>query len=212
MEDYTTILESTETEIEIKKSRFLNFVFHVENEAEVEAVLSELRKKHYKATHICWAYVLNTIPLRQKATDDGEPAGTAGKPILEVINHKELKDVLVVVIRYFGGIKLGTGGLVRAYGGGASDVIKAAQVIKKQFSSQIYIEIAYPLYGGLINQLTEKKWLPVEEDFADKVTLFFQIPAAEAKEFLAWITEETNGQFEHTEDEPEYVNVRLKDC
>lgn len=212
MADYKTILEAVETEIEIKKSRFLNFTFHVENEEAVEAVIADLHKKHYKATHICWAYVLNTTPLRQKATDDGEPAGTAGKPILEVINHQELKDVLVVVIRYFGGIKLGTGGLVRAYGGGAADVIKASQLIKKQFSSQIYIEIAYPLYGGLINHLNEKNLLPVSESFEDKVTLFFQIPEADTQGFLDWITEETNGQFEWRQEAPAYVNVPLRDC
>ena len=132
MEDYKTVLISDETELEIKKSRFINMVFHIETEEEADAILAEIRKKHYKATHVCWAYVLNTNPRRQKASDDGEPSGTAGKPILEVIDHRDLKDVLVVVIRYFGGIKLGTGGLIRAYGGGASDVLNHCTVIKKQ--------------------------------------------------------------------------------
>lgn len=209
MEDYKTVLETCETELEIKKSRFLNFVFHIENEEEAEEIVSSLRKEHYKSTHVCWAYVLNTLPKRQKATDDGEPAGTAGKPILEVINHRELKDVLVVVIRYFGGVKLGTGGLVRAYGGGASDVLNEAQLIKKQYSDPVQITISYPLYGGLINQLTEINRVPVKENFEENVTLFFQIPVEETKSFIEWIRNQTNDQFEMQQDPPEYVDLVL---
>ena len=173
MEDYKTVLIPDETELEIKKSRFINLVFHIEAEAEAEAILAEIRKKHYKATHVCWAYVLNTNPRRQKASDDGEPSGTAGKPILEIIDHRDLKDVLVVVIRYFGGIKLGTGGLIRAYGGGASDVLNHCTVIKKQFSDQLQVTVSYASYGGLSNGLLERDVIPVNEDFGENVTLSF---------------------------------------
>lgn len=193
MEDYKTVLTPDETEIEIKKSRFINLVFHIEAEETAESILADIRKKHYKATHVCWAYVLNTNPKRQKASDDGEPSGTAGKPILDVINHRELKDVLVVVIRYFGGIKLGTGGLIRAYSGGASDVLNHCIIIKKQFSDQLDLVVSYSSYGGLSNGLLEKEVIPANEDFGENVTLAFQIPVAETEEFLAWVEDKTNG-------------------
>lgn len=207
MEDYKTVLISDETELEIKKSRFINLVFHIEAEAEAEAILAEIRKKHYKATHVCWAYVLNTNPRRQKASDDGEPSGTAGKPILEVIDHRDLKDVLVVVIRYFGGIKLGTGGLIRAYGGGASDVLNHCTVIKKQFSDQLQVTVSYASYGGLSNGLLERDVIPVNEEFGENVTLSFQIPVAETKEFLAWVDDKTNGTAQIIHGEQAFVDV-----
>jgi uncharacterized YigZ family protein len=196
MADYKTVLAAAETEIEVKKSRFINLVFHVEDEEAVEGILTEIRKKHYKATHVCWAYVLNTTPRRQKASDDGEPSGTAGKPILEVIDHRELKDVLVVVIRYFGGIKLGTGGLIRAYGGGASDVLNHCTVIKKQFSDQFDLVVSYSSYGGLSNGLLERQVIPIKEEFGENVTLSFQLPVADTKDFLAWVEDKTNGHVE----------------
>lgn len=198
-----------ETEIEIKKSKFINLVFHAEDEETLEKILGEVRKKHYKATHVCWAYVLNSDPKRQKASDDGEPSGTAGKPILEVINHRELRDVLVVVIRYFGGVKLGTGGLIRAYIGGASDVLKQSQIIKKQFSDQVKIHISYASYGSLTSSLLEKEIIPVDEDFGENVTLSFQIPVADTQEFLDWIKDQTSGSSEVTQEEQTYVDIQL---
>lgn len=207
MEDYNTVLTPCETEIEIKKSKFINLVYHGENEETMETILSEIRKKHYKATHVCWAYVLNSEQKRQKASDDGEPSGTAGKPILEVINHRELRDVLVVVVRYFGGVKLGTGGLIRAYSSGASDVLNLSQIIKKQFSDQLMIEISYSSYGGLISGLLEKDITPVHEDFGENVILSFQIPVEETKEFLAWVEDQTNGNSQVTIGQQGYVNV-----
>ena len=210
MKDYKTVLDSLETEIEIKKSRFLNFVFHVEDEEAVELVLAEQRKAHYKATHHCWAYVLNTNPKRQKSSDDGEPSGTAGKPILEVINQRKLKDVLVIVVRYFGGVKLGTGGLVRAYGGGAVDVLDKAQIIERKMMDQCQVVIDYSLYGGLINQLSEIDVLPVDEKFEERVSLTFQIPIDETDDFIKWLEDQTSANFDISYDSQRYVDV--EDC
>lgn len=207
MDDYKTVLTPDETEIEIKKSRFINMVFHIEAEETAESILADIRKKHYKATHVCWAYVLNTNPKRQKASDDGEPSGTAGKPILDVINHRELKDVLVVVIRYFGGVKLGTGGLIRAYSGGASDVLNHCITIKKQFSDQLDLVVSYSSYGGLSNGLLEKEVIPANEDFGENVTLAFQIPVAETEEFLAWVEDKTNGTAQVIMGQQAFVDV-----
>ncbi|MEG0377426.1 MAG: YigZ family protein [Eubacterium sp.] len=102
--DYKTVLQMDETVLEIKKSRFIGRVYPITDEKDADEIIAKVKKEHYKANHVCSAWVLNTVPLRQKASDDGEPSGTAGKPILDVINLKEIKNILVVVIRYFGGI------------------------------------------------------------------------------------------------------------
>ncbi len=209
MEDYLTVLESYETEIVVKKSRFLCCVFHVESEDNVGKILEECGKKHYKATHICFGYVLNTQPKRQKSSDNGEPSGTAGKPILDVINHRGLKDVLVVVIRYFGGVKLGTGGLIRAYGGGSSEVLNHAQTIKKQFSDQIKVVVSYSSYGGLSNGLLEKGIIPINEEFGENVILSFNISVTESSEFLKWIEDQTSGSAVITRSEPIFVDLEI---
>lgn len=106
-----------------KKSKFVGYLFACKTTADVEKSLAELKKEHKKATHICYAYSLS-CPFLEKAVDDGEPGGTAGRPILSVIQKKERKDVCVFVVRYFGGIKLGAGGLVRAYTKTTSEVLK----------------------------------------------------------------------------------------
>lgn len=120
-----TIKEDKEILIEIKKSKFIGYTFFCENVEEANSYLKQLDIDHKKATHICYAYVINS---NEKASDDGEPQGTAGIPILDVIKKQKLENVLVVVVRYFGGIKLGAGGLVRAYSDTASETIKASDV------------------------------------------------------------------------------------
>ena len=107
-----------------KKSKFYGFTFKVETAQEVENIIKDLKKEHKKCTHICYAYSIFSSVVLAKAVDDGEPSGTAGRPILNVIEKKNLKNILVVVVRYFGGIKLGAGGLVRAYTKCASQAIK----------------------------------------------------------------------------------------
>ena len=113
--------------IEIKKSKFYAYVYYVENELDVKMHIDELKHKFSDATHICYAYVLSS-PKMEKACDDGEPDGTAGKPILEVIKKRELENIFIAVVRYFGGVKLGAGGLARAYSSSAASVIDASGV------------------------------------------------------------------------------------
>lgn len=111
------------TEIEIKKSRFVAYAFELKSLQEVKPILEELKKQHKKATHICYAYVCNIGAVSEKCSDDGEPSGTAGYPILNVVKKKNLTNILVAVVRYFGGIKLGAGGLTRAYTKAAAEVL-----------------------------------------------------------------------------------------
>lgn len=110
-------------EIEIKKSKFIGYVYKVDSLSNAKSLILKLKKEHKKATHICYAYKIVGDEYAEKAFDDGEPSGTAGKPILNVINKKKLSNVLVVVVRYFGGIKLGAGGLIRAYSKTAASVL-----------------------------------------------------------------------------------------
>jgi uncharacterized YigZ family protein len=111
-------------ELEFKKSKFIGYVYNVNDASAVKNIIDELRKEHKKATHICYAYKIMGENYAEKANDDGEPNGTAGKPILNVINKQNLSNILVVVVRYFGGVKLGAGGLVRAYTKTASEALK----------------------------------------------------------------------------------------
>lgn len=131
MECYHTVYTEGTGEIVEKKSRFIAEVFPVSNEEEAFAHLEEIRKKHWDARHHCWAYVIGRNPAAERMSDDGEPAGTAGKPILEVLRGKKLTDVFVVVTRYFGGTLLGTGGLVRAYTSAAAEALAHTVIITK---------------------------------------------------------------------------------
>ena len=115
--------------------------------------------------------------------------------------------VVLALIAGFGGVKLGTGGLIRAYGGGASNVLNHCTVIKKQFSDQLQVVVSYASYGGLSNGLMEREVIPVNEDFGENVTLFFQIPVAETNGFLAWIEDKTNGTAQIIRSEPAFVDV-----
>jgi uncharacterized YigZ family protein len=127
-------------EYEIKKSRFIGFTFLVSSEEEIDRHLSIIRKEHSSATHVCYGYTLNSSA---KCSDDGEPSGTAGLPILEVIKKNGLNNVLVVVVRYFGGIKLGAGGLIRAYSRCASDTIKGSDIKELKLYTTYRLEVAY---------------------------------------------------------------------
>lgn len=209
MEDYTTVNEMFETSLEIKKSKFIARLYPLTDEGEAEAVIAAVKKEHYKANHVCSAWVLGGVPEKQKANDDGEPSGTAGKPILEVIHGRELKNVLILVIRYFGGIKLGAGGLIRAYSGAAAAVVDAAQLVRKQFSQDLEISIEYPAYGTLSYVLAENNHTPYREDFDDKVHLFFYLPMAEREAFTKLVRETTADRFEQTDHGQIYVDILL---
>lgn len=142
MKRYLTVSDC-ETEIVIQRSRFISFAYHIENEEEALDKLKGLRKKYFDATHICYAYVADTSGNKVKFSDDGEPSGTAGQPILEVIKAKEMKLTLVAVVRYFGGIKLGAGGLTRAYSSASSEVLKITEIQEFVYSKVYKTELDF---------------------------------------------------------------------
>jgi uncharacterized YigZ family protein len=168
---YLTVSSSGTAEIEIQKSRFIAYVQRTENEESAVDFIEKIRKKHWNATHNCFAYVIGKNDQWQKADDDGEPSGTAGKPILEIIKKNQLKDTVIVVTRYFGGIKLGAGGLIRAYGKSASAGLKAVGIAERQKYTRIGVEIDYTFLGMLENQLRLQGYRIEDKIFTDKIRL-----------------------------------------
>lgn len=191
---YATVRIYGAEEIVIKKSRFIGHAKPVETEEEAVAFVEELKKKYWDATHNCSAYLIGERDQFQKALDDGEPSGTAGKPILEVIKHRGLKNVAVVVTRYFGGIMLGAGGLVRAYTDGAVAGIDAAQPIVKVLHREVFVDVDYTWYGKLENELRGRGFRVGEVSFTDRVKVQCLPEAVESERFQAWVTDVTQGQ------------------
>lgn len=158
---YKTIEKTAEGYITERKSKFISYVIPIKTEDDVKAILEEYRKKYYNARHVCWAYMLGPTREDYRANDDGEPSGTAGRPILGQINSFELTNVLILVVRYFGGTLLGTGGLVRAYKEAALAAIENAKIVEKTVDDSFVLHFDYPLLNEVmrvLNQFEEAKW------------------------------------------------------
>ncbi|SDW45580.1 YigZ family protein [Paenibacillus sp. CF384] len=191
---YKTLRQQASKEIVIKKSRFIGYGKPVTSEAEAIAYIEELKKLHWNASHNCSAYVIGERDEIQKQSDDGEPSGTAGKPILEVIKHHGLKNVVIVVTRYFGGIMLGAGGLIRAYTDGAVAAIEAAEPIVNILHREVIVDVDYTWYGKLENEFHARHVRIGGTEFTDRVVITCLPEAPEAERFSAWITDVTQGQ------------------
>ena len=155
-DSYLTISSPSSGQYTEKRSKFLAFAFPVSNVEEIKSILEEYQKKYYDARHVCYAYMLGHQRLTFRANDNGEPSGTAGKPILGQINSNELTDILILVVRYFGGVKLGTSGLIQAYKAAAAEAIAAATIIEKTVDEQITIAFEYPLMNQVMRVVKEE--------------------------------------------------------
>lgn len=191
---YKTVKHEGKDEIVIKRSRFIGHAKPVATEEEALQFIASIKKEHSLATHNCSAYMIGERDEIQKASDDGEPSGTAGKPILEVIKNQGLKNVAVVVTRYFGGIMLGAGGLIRAYTDGAVVGLAAAEPVYHVLHKEVLVEIDYTWHGKVENELRNRNMLLGETQFTDKVTISCLPLAEEADRFIAWMTDVTQGQ------------------
>ncbi|MNZ59065.1 IMPACT family member YigZ [compost metagenome] len=194
LEQYRTVRSSGSKEVVIRKSRFIGHVMPVKNEEEALLFIEDIKKKHRDATHNCSAYVIGERDEIQRQSDDGEPSGTAGKPILEVIRNQGVKNVAIVVTRYFGGIMLGAGGLIRAYTDGAVLALEAGEVITRVLRREVFVEIDYTWLGKVENELRGRGIQTGETLFTDKVTLLCLPRNDEGDAFMAWITDLTQGQ------------------
>ena len=192
MDSYKTIEGNAQAEYEEKKSRFIGQVAHVETEEEAVGFLESVRAANPMARHNVYAYVLR-VNNRVRYSDDGEPARTSGLPTLSVIEHAELKDVICVTTRYFGGTLLGTGGLVRAYTKAAQDAFAAARIVTFAQCRDIVVSVDYPLYDQLNHWLTSQGIQILDTAFAADVTVEIRVLASEAAAIEAAITELTHG-------------------
>ncbi|MEE3955083.1 YigZ family protein [Peribacillus frigoritolerans] len=202
---YLTVAGRGDHEIVIEKSRFISHIARVETEDAAQAFIQEIKKKHKDATHNCSAYMIGEQNQIQKALDDGEPSGTAGVPILEVLKKKELKDTAVVVTRYFGGIKLGAGGLIRAYSKATSEGINTTGVVIRKLMRVISTTVDYTWLGKLENELRSSIYQIKEIQYLDQVNILVYVEETQKETYTAWITELTNGQGRIIEEEILYL-------
>ena len=194
LSQYKTVYRGNEAEIIEKKSRFIATVKPVETEDEAIEFIESLKKKYWNATHNCSAYVIGERFQVQRCSDDGEPSGTAGKPMLDVLLGEEIHDVAVVVTRYFGGTLLGTGGLVRAYSSATKAGLEASTVITKMHGQKMTIGTDYTGLGKIQYILGQRGFQILDSIYTDNVTLEVLLPEEQIKGVMEEITEGTNGQ------------------
>lgn len=209
MHIYKTTAENGTASYEIQKSRFIAYTSHVETEAEARDFVTAIKKKHFDARHNCSAWVLGADNSQQKSNDDGEPGGTAGNPILEAIKQHGLTNVVVVVTRYFGGIKLGAGGLIRAYSHTASLGLEATPCLEVKPFCLMEAEMDYSLLGTVENWIRNKELRTGETAYLDKVTVRLLVEPADCEAISTELTNLTAAQCKITIHKPEYMSLPI---
>lgn len=214
MDEYLVPSEYGEDEFIEKKSRFIGRIWPVETEEAALVRIQEMKKKHYDATHNCWAYIIRDGAVR--FSDDGEPGGTAGMPMLQVLQREGLFNAVCVVTRYFGGILLGAGGLVRAYTKGAKIAVDAAGKSMKRVWTVLYVPCPYSFYERVRLEAEGFGGIVRKADFGAEVELELLFPEAKTQEFLDRLTDMTAGTVESMEIGQEYrafpVSGKGRDC
>ena len=181
-DDYMTIKGKSEGFYSEKRSKFLAFAHHVETAEEVKELIAQYRKKYFDARHVCYAYMLGAGRTDFRANDDGEPSSTAGKPILGQINSNELTDILIVVVRYYGGVNLGTSGLIVAYREAAADAIAHAETEMRQVETVISYSFAYPMMNAVMRIVKEMQPRIVSQTFDNTCEIKLSIRQSVADE------------------------------
>lgn len=195
MKKFITIKENSYDEFVEKKSTFITHLVRVTSEEEAREFIQKMKKKHYDATHVCSCYVVGDNNEITRANDDGEPSGTAGAPMLDVLVKNEIKNVCATVIRYFGGTKLGTGGLVRAYGGGVINALKNATLVERKDALEIRLELDYSLNGKIEYEIEKTNFIVNNLEYTDKIIYTIYVMEEDYDSFQSWIANLTNGQF-----------------
>ena len=179
-DEFKTISNTSEGFYSEKRSKFLAFAHHVESLDEIKNLLADYRKKYYDARHVCYAYMLGADRTDFRANDDGEPSSTAGKPILGQINSNELTDILIVVVRYYGGVNLGTSGLIVAYREAAADAIAHADVITKQVEEVVTCDYPYVMMNDVMRIVKEMQPRIIEQTYDNNCQIKLSIRRSEA--------------------------------
>lgn len=207
LEKYKTLLEGGTGEIVEKKSRFIATVRLVESEEEALSFIEETRKKYWDARHNCYVYSVGKNREYTRCSDDGEPSGTAGRPMLDVILGEDIYNVAVVVTRYFGGILLGTGGLVRAYSKAVQEGLRSSRIIEKQYGISLEITTDYTGIGKIQYIAGERKLPILDSEYTDKVILRLLVPSQEVESVQKAVTEGTNGRAKMKKEKDLYFAV-----
>jgi uncharacterized YigZ family protein len=192
---YTILSVPVDAITEEKNSDFLTFLHPITSREEAMAHIDEYRKKYPDANHVCWAYIIGNTrqPQTQAFSDDGEPSGTAGKPMLHVLTEREVGNSLAVVVRYFGGVKLGAGGLVRAYSAAVSNAVGHAQLLEISPSVNFQVVIDFAREAKIRHLVNQYQGQIVEIAYTQEVTINISMPAAQADHFMQQATNETAG-------------------
>jgi uncharacterized YigZ family protein len=194
-----TISREAESAVEIKRSRFIGRSFKCATAEEALAAVKRIREAGHDATHHCWAYRIGTTGERARYDNSGEPQGTAGPPILDVLKHNDLTNTLVVVTRYYGGTKLGAGGLVRAYGEAAKKAVEASGVIELRLVREVRAPIPYALLAPLEAYLAREGFEVASKEFGEIVILLLRIPLVRESDFRTFYTGLVGGKLTYTD-------------
>lgn len=204
-----TIKKDFIAEEEIKKSRFICHLKRVYTEEEARAFISEIKKEHHKANHNCSAFTLGERQEIQRSSDDGEPSGTAGVPMLEILKKREITNVCAVVTRYFGGIKLGAGGLIRAYAGSVGHALDQVGLVKFVTQEQLILTLDYGNYDGLQRFLSTQGLVISESEFLSDVTVKLFVDLDKMEQLLADLIEQFSGKISVAKGEKQLVEVDI---
>ncbi|MFC8247030.1 YigZ family protein [Streptomyces chartreusis] len=192
-DEYRTVAHAGVHETEVNRSRFICALAPAATEQEAQDFLAAVRKEHADATHNCWAYVIGADAAIQKASDDGEPGGTAGVPMLQMLLRRDMRYVVAVVTRYYGGVKLGAGGLIRAYGGAVGEALDTLGTITRRRFRLATVTIDHQRAGKVENDLRSTGREVRDVRYADEVTIEIGLPDADVEAFRAWLADVTAG-------------------
>lgn len=205
-EIYKTVREQSESLLIEKKSKFIANVKPVDNEQDALDFLNEMRSKYSDATHNVYAYVIDENNI-YRYSDDGEPSGTAGMPVLDAIRKSGIVDVIVVVTRYFGGTLLGTGGLVHTYGASAKQGLEQSHIVQRQLCDILYVKVDYSLLGKMQHEIMASGYILEDTLYEDNVTFIISTPVAETDKIIGDLINLTNAAAEITKTDKKYVDT-----
>lgn len=205
--NYRMVAKNGTHETEIKKSRFIAYLFRVKSEDEARLHIEAVRKEHWNANHNCTAWAIGEGQASQRSSDDGEPGGTAGMPMLEVLRKREVTDTLAIVTRYFGGVMLGAGGLIRAYGGAVSEALDAIGIVERKPLAVVHVAASYDDAGRIENAIRTRELQLVDVHYDLGVQFELVMPPEEVEPFQTWLQELTNGANSATIDGERFVEV-----
>ena len=209
MQPYKTTADFGTSYYEIQKSKFYTYTAHVEDEAAAREFVQRIKKKHFDARHNCSAWILGHDSSQQKSNDDGEPGGTAGNPILEAIKQHGLTNIVVVVTRYFGGIKLGAGGLIRAYNHSASLGIEATPQVEVKPFSRVAVDLDYTMLGTVENWVRSNNVRTEETEYTDRVRVKLLVEPNDVEAVQRELVDLTSGRCAIHLGKPEYMEVPI---